>query len=112
MASNKKYWKSVEELNENSSIVETLQQNEFVDAIPTDEFLGDKEALESSSTSSRDCTHGEHFLFTSETERVTLVPHARLVTAPPGVSQHHPPARIVSGGLASPRSPVFFQHQS
>jgi molybdopterin-containing oxidoreductase family iron-sulfur binding subunit len=54
MSSNKKYWKSVEELNENSSIVEALQQNEFVEAIPTDEFLGDKEALESSSTSRRD----------------------------------------------------------
>ncbi len=54
MSSNKKYWKSVEELNENSSIVETLQQNEFVEEIPTDEFLGDKEALESSKTSRRD----------------------------------------------------------
>ncbi len=54
MSSNKKYWKSVEELNENSSIVEALQQNEFVEAIPTDEFLGDKESLESSSTSRRD----------------------------------------------------------
>ncbi|WP_431157395.1 TAT-variant-translocated molybdopterin oxidoreductase [Winogradskyella poriferorum] len=54
MSSNKKYWKSVEELNENSSIVETLQQNEFVEEIPTDEFLGDKETLESSSTSRRD----------------------------------------------------------
>ncbi len=54
MSSNKKYWKSVEELNDNSSIVETLQQNEFVEEIPTDEFLGDKKALESSSTSRRD----------------------------------------------------------
>ena len=54
MASNKKYWKSVEELNENSSIVETLQQNEFVESIPTDEFLGDKETLEASSTTRRD----------------------------------------------------------
>lgn len=54
MSSNKKYWKSVEELNENSSIVETLKQNEFVEEIPTDEFLGDKESLESSSTSRRD----------------------------------------------------------
>jgi molybdopterin-containing oxidoreductase family iron-sulfur binding subunit len=54
MASNKKYWKSVEELNENSSIVETLQQNEFVEQIPTDEFLGDKEVLEASSTTRRD----------------------------------------------------------
>ncbi|MDY2586261.1 TAT-variant-translocated molybdopterin oxidoreductase [Winogradskyella aquimaris] len=54
MSSNKKYWKSVEELNENSSIVEALQQNEFVEEIPTDEFLGDKESLGSSSTSRRD----------------------------------------------------------
>ena len=54
MASNKKYWKSVEELNENSPIVEALQQNEFVEPIPTDEFLGDKETLEASSTTRRD----------------------------------------------------------
>ncbi|NCO62423.1 MAG: TAT-variant-translocated molybdopterin oxidoreductase [Flavobacteriales bacterium] len=54
MSSNKKYWKSVEELNENSSIVETLKQNEFVEEIPTDEFLGDKDSLEASSTSRRD----------------------------------------------------------
>ncbi|EZH74367.1 quinol:cytochrome C oxidoreductase [Aquimarina atlantica] len=54
MSSNKKYWKSVEELNENSSIVETLQQNEFVKEIPTDKFLGDKSSLENSSTSRRD----------------------------------------------------------
>ena len=54
MASNKKYWKSVEELNENSSIVETLKNNEFVEQIPVDEFLGDKENLTNSSTSRRD----------------------------------------------------------
>ncbi|MAY22538.1 MAG: quinol:cytochrome C oxidoreductase [Flavobacteriaceae bacterium] len=54
MASNKKYWKSVEELNENSSIVETLKQNEFAEPIPTDEFLGNKENLETSSTTRRD----------------------------------------------------------
>ena len=54
MASNKKYWKSVEELDENSTIVEALQQNEFVTDIPTDEFLGDKETLEASSTTRRD----------------------------------------------------------
>ncbi|MGV3459963.1 MAG: TAT-variant-translocated molybdopterin oxidoreductase [Flavobacterium sp.] len=54
MASNKKYWQSVEELNENSSIVEALRNNEFAEEIPTDEFLGDKETLSSSSTSRRD----------------------------------------------------------
>ncbi|QKX05142.1 TAT-variant-translocated molybdopterin oxidoreductase [Aquimarina sp. TRL1] len=54
MSSNKKYWKSVEELDQNSSIVETLKQNEFVQEIPTDEFLGDEQSLENSSTSRRD----------------------------------------------------------
>ena len=53
MASIKKYWKSVEELKD-SSVVETLSKNEFVEHIPTDDFLGDKETLETSSTSRRD----------------------------------------------------------
>ena len=53
MASNKKYWQSVEELKD-SSLVETLSKNEFVEEIPTDEFLGDKETLENSSTTRRD----------------------------------------------------------
>lgn len=54
MSSNKKYWKSVEELNDNSSIVETLKNNEFAEPIPVNEFLGDKESLSASSTSRRD----------------------------------------------------------
>ncbi|EKT3962965.1 TAT-variant-translocated molybdopterin oxidoreductase [Flavobacterium psychrophilum] len=54
MSSNKKYWKSVEELNENSSIVETLRNNEFVEEISTNEFLGDAVTLATSSTTRRD----------------------------------------------------------
>ncbi|MCK0178603.1 TAT-variant-translocated molybdopterin oxidoreductase [Flavobacteriaceae bacterium S0862] len=55
MSSNKKYWKSVEELNQdNSSMVEALKHKEFVQEIPVDEFLGDKETLETSSTTRRD----------------------------------------------------------
>ncbi|WP_281337113.1 TAT-variant-translocated molybdopterin oxidoreductase [Flavobacterium eburneipallidum] len=54
MSSNKKYWKSVEELDGSSSIVEALKNNEFVEEIPTDEFLGNNDALASSSTSRRD----------------------------------------------------------
>lgn len=54
MASNKKYWRSVEELNQDSEIVKALQQKEFVTEIPTDEFLSDKEAMQSSSTTRRD----------------------------------------------------------
>ncbi len=55
MSSNKKYWKSVEELNQdNSSMVEALRHKEFMQEIPVDEFLGDKDTLESSSTTRRD----------------------------------------------------------
>ncbi|MEX0275393.1 MAG: TAT-variant-translocated molybdopterin oxidoreductase, partial [Flavobacteriaceae bacterium] len=54
MASNKKYWKSEAELNPNDSIVETLRQNEFVEELPVDGFLGDKENLSASNTNRRD----------------------------------------------------------
>ena len=55
MSSNKKYWKSVEELNPSqSSAVKTLKHKEFVQEIPVDEFLGDKSTLESSETTRRD----------------------------------------------------------
>ncbi|TBW30145.1 TAT-variant-translocated molybdopterin oxidoreductase [Gramella sp. KN1008] len=54
MSSNKKYWKSVEELKNDSSVVETLQQKEFAEEIPVEDFLGDKSSLESSKTSRRD----------------------------------------------------------
>ncbi|WP_282112753.1 TAT-variant-translocated molybdopterin oxidoreductase [Maribacter stanieri] len=54
MASNKKYWKNEAELNPNDSIVEALKQNEFVEQIPVDDFLGDKETLSSTNTNRRD----------------------------------------------------------
>lgn len=55
MSSNKKYWKSVAELDKNNSAeIEALQHKEFVQEIPVDEFLGDKNTLESSSTTRRD----------------------------------------------------------
>lgn len=54
MSSNKKYWKSVEELDKNSSIVEALKNNEFVEEIPTDTFLGNSNAPSFSSTTRRD----------------------------------------------------------
>ena len=53
MSSNKKYWKSVDEL-EGNPLGQTLSQNEFVEEIPTDEFLGNKESLEASQTTRRD----------------------------------------------------------
>ncbi len=51
--SNKKYWQSVEELKGNA-VLEGLKQKEFVEKLPTDVFLGDKETLEASSTTRRD----------------------------------------------------------
>ncbi|WP_405380385.1 TAT-variant-translocated molybdopterin oxidoreductase [Maribacter sp. LLG6340-A2] len=54
MASNKKYWKNEAELNPDDSIVEALKQNEFVEQIPVDDFLGDKETLSSTNTNRRD----------------------------------------------------------
>lgn len=54
MASNKKYWRNVEELKADSSLVESLSQREFLEEIPTDTFLGDKDTLSSSSTTRRD----------------------------------------------------------
>ncbi len=55
MSSNKKYWKSVGELDQsNSEALETLKQKEFVEEIPVDEFLGNDDTMESSSTTRRD----------------------------------------------------------
>ena len=54
MSSNKKYWKSVEELEDSNPVVETLRQNEFPSEIPTDDFLGNDETMDNSSTSRRD----------------------------------------------------------
>ncbi|MEO1011398.1 MAG: TAT-variant-translocated molybdopterin oxidoreductase [Bacteroidota bacterium] len=54
MSSNKKYWKSEAELNPNDSIVETLKQNEFIEEIPVDGFLGDKDNLSATNTNRRD----------------------------------------------------------
>ena len=54
MSSNKIYWKSVEQLDQESEVVQKLEQNEFVEKIPVDEFLGDEETLSESSTNRRD----------------------------------------------------------
>ncbi len=54
MASSKKYWKSVEELEDNNPVVAKLRQNEFVEEIPTADFLGNETDLKQSSTSRRD----------------------------------------------------------
>jgi MoCo/4Fe-4S cofactor protein with predicted Tat translocation signal len=54
MAANKKYWKNTEQLKDSSALVEQLEQKEFAEQLPVNEFLGDQESLEGSSTSRRD----------------------------------------------------------
>ncbi len=53
MANSKKYWQGFEDLVE-SPLAQKFQQNEFAEEIPTDEFLGNVEALGNSQTSRRD----------------------------------------------------------
>lgn len=53
MSKEKKYWKGLEELSD-SDLAQKMSENEFAEELPTDKFLGDKEKLESSSTSRRD----------------------------------------------------------
>ena len=59
MSSEKKYWRSVEELDTNNPVIEQIHQNEFVDKLPTlysgeHEFLSNQEAMEESATTRRD----------------------------------------------------------
>ncbi|MCT4624058.1 MAG: TAT-variant-translocated molybdopterin oxidoreductase [Schleiferiaceae bacterium] len=53
MAENKKFWTSFEQLG-NTPLAQKMANKEFAEEIPTDEFLGDAEKLESTSTSRRD----------------------------------------------------------
>ena len=54
MSSNKVYWKSVAQLDKDNELVQKLEQNEFVDQIPVDEFLGDEQTMSQSNTNRRD----------------------------------------------------------
>ena len=50
--SNKKYWKSLEDLNDSPELIKKAQ-NEFAEPIPMDEFLG-SDAANSNATPRRD----------------------------------------------------------
>ena len=54
MSTNKVYWKSVAQLDKKNDLVQKLEQNEFVDKIPVDEFLGDEKTMGESNTNRRD----------------------------------------------------------
>ena len=46
MSNNKKYWKNLAELDSaNDNVFDNLQNKEFVEEIPVDEFLSDKDNL-------------------------------------------------------------------
>ena len=53
MAENKKYWRGISEL-ENPELVQGLAEQEFPSNIPAEEFLGNRDNLESTHTSRRD----------------------------------------------------------
>ena len=53
MANSKKYWQGFEDLVD-SPLAQKFAQNEFAEEIPTDEFLGNEEALGTSKTTRRD----------------------------------------------------------
>ena len=53
MANSTKYWKGIEQLDNDSSFVEA-NKNEFAEDLPVADFLQDKETLEGGSTSRRD----------------------------------------------------------
>ena len=53
MKTTKKYWKGLAQLN-NDPIVDKLAQNEFVEELPVDQFLGNEENLSSTNNSRRD----------------------------------------------------------
>ena len=53
MKTTKKYWKGLAQLN-NDPIVDKLAQNEFVEELPIDQFLGNEENLSSTNNSRRD----------------------------------------------------------
>ena len=54
MGKEKKYWKSELELSSNSPVMEDLRNNEFVDQLPMNNFLSDKQGLGNSNTNRRD----------------------------------------------------------
>jgi len=54
MGNHKKYWKSELELTNDSSIVDNLKNNEFVNELPLDAFQSNESGIENSNTNRRD----------------------------------------------------------
>lgn len=54
MASNKKYWKGFAELDDNTLVEKLEKASEFPEKLPIDQFLSDKNGLDTTKTSRRD----------------------------------------------------------
>ena len=54
MATNKTYWKSVDQLDDQNELVQKLEEKEFAEQLPVDSLLEDQQSLEESATSRRD----------------------------------------------------------
>ncbi len=54
MSSNKKYWKNLEELNENSSVLQDIEAKEFTEDLPSKADIREENAQDDSGTSRRD----------------------------------------------------------
>ena len=54
MGNHKKYWKSELELSNDSSIVDNLKNNEFVNELPIGAFESNESGIENSSSNRRD----------------------------------------------------------
>ncbi len=54
MSLDKKYWRNPEELNADSSVLEAIQKNEFVEDLPSKSQIREEESSDDSSTSRRD----------------------------------------------------------
>lgn len=54
MSSNKKYWRNLEELNENSTLIQDIQAKEFSDDLPSKAEIREEDSNDNSGTSRRD----------------------------------------------------------
>jgi MoCo/4Fe-4S cofactor protein with predicted Tat translocation signal len=90
MGNSKKYWKGLDELNDNPAFLKQ-RDNEFNEYVPVDKFLADSTAMEESSTSRRDFLKFLGFSVTAATLAACETPVMKVV---PYVSK---PAEITPG---------------
>jgi MoCo/4Fe-4S cofactor protein with predicted Tat translocation signal len=78
MGNTKKYWKGLDELNENPAFLKQ-RDNEFNEYVPVDKFLADSSAMEESSTSRRDFLKFLGFSVTAATLAACETPVTKVV---------------------------------